>query len=350
MTQGSVRVPVPRGADRVADRLVHGLGEAAELADVEVDPSDLVGIRGLLRHQHHLGLDQAGIADHAAARLDDRLGDLVAEMLGQAPEDRLAVALHARHRLEVLGREAAAEIDHRQADAALRAFAEDRRRGAERPVPGLGVALLRADMERDAVGLQPLAVGVLQHVRGHLGHAAELAGQRPVGPGPVAQDAAEHPHLAGRHAQRVGGPGDLLDLGLAIDREQADAELQRAADAALLLDGVAVGDPVGGGAGGQHHLHLGHRRGVEAGAHLGEQAQHLGGRVRLHGVEHAGVRQGRARRRCSCRARRRGRGPSRGPRPDRGRGGRAGSHGCDRSWSSPGTGSRAPLRGARCRR
>ena len=35
-------------------------------------------------------------------------------------------------------------------------------------------------------------MGVLEHVRGHLGHAAELARQRPFGAGAVAEDAAEH--------------------------------------------------------------------------------------------------------------------------------------------------------------
>ena len=92
-------------------------------------------------------------------------------------------------------------------------------------------------MERDAIGLEAEPMGVLQHVRGHLGLAAELARQRPFGAGAVAQDAAEHLR-AGR------GAGDLLDLGLAVDREQADAEREGARDVALLLDGVAEGDAV----------------------------------------------------------------------------------------------------------
>ena len=85
--------------------------------------------------------------------------------------------------------------------------------------------------------------------------------------------------------------GDLLDLGLAVDREEADAERVGARDVALLLDGVAVGDAVGRGAGREHHLDLGDRGGVEAGAELGQQRQHLRRRVGLHGVEHAGVGQ-----------------------------------------------------------
>ncbi len=212
-------------------------------------------------------------------------------MLGQRPEDRVAVALHPGHRLQVLGREAAAEVDHRQEDAPLGALAEDRGGRGQRPVPRLGVALLRADVEGHAIGGQALAVSMLQHVGRHFRHAAELARERPVGPGAVAEDAAEHLHRADLQARRRGGPGDLLHLGLAIHREQADAVGQGAADATLLLDGVAEGDSLRRGAGGEHHLDLGDRGRVEAGAHLGEQTQHFRGRVRLHGVEHTGIRQ-----------------------------------------------------------
>ena len=66
---------------------------------------------------------------------------------------------------------------------------------------------------------------------------------------------------------------------------------QGARDVALLLDRVAVGDAVGRRAGGQRHLDLGDGGGVEARAQRGEQRQHLRRRVRLHRVEHPGVRQ-----------------------------------------------------------
>ncbi len=140
-------------------------------------------------------------------------------------------------------------------------------------------------MERQAVGLEPELMGVLQHVRRHCGLAAELARQRPFRPDAVGEDAAEH--------TRAGGDaGDLLDLGLAVDGEEADAELVGPGDVALLLDGVAVADAVRRGAGRERHLDLGDRGGVEAGAERREQRQHLRGRVRLDGVEHPGVRQG----------------------------------------------------------
>ena len=121
-----------------------------------------------------------------------------------------------------------------------------------------------------------------EHAARHLGHAAELARQRPFGTLASAQDAAEHLGPR-RHA------GDFLDLGFAIHREQADAEREGTRDVPLLLDGVAERDAVGRGAGGQHLLDLDHRGGVEAGAEPGQQVQHFRGRVGLHGIEHARV-------------------------------------------------------------
>ncbi len=125
---------------------------------------------------------------------------------------------------------------------------------------------------------------MLQHVERHLRLAAELARQRPFGACAVAQDAAEHLGAGG-------GAGDLLDLGRAVDREQADAEREGACDVALLLDGVAIRDAVGCRAGGQRHLDLGDGGGVEAGAQTRQQRQHFRRGICLHGVEHARVGQ-----------------------------------------------------------
>ncbi len=115
---------------------------------------------------------------------------------------------------------------------AVRQLAEERGRGGERLVPSLDVVLLRADVERDAMRDEPQPVRVLEHLRRHLRHTAEFARQRPFGAVAVAQDAAEH-FGAG------GGAGDLLDLRLAVHREQADAALEGALDVRLFLDGVA---------------------------------------------------------------------------------------------------------------
>ena len=110
-------------------------------------------------------------------------------------------------------------------------------------------------------------MGVLQHVRGHGRLAAELARQRPFGARRSRTGCGRTPCEPGRRAR------DLLDLGLAVDREQANAELVGARDVALLLDGVAIGDAVRRRAGRERHLDLGDRGGVEAGAELGEQRQ-----------------------------------------------------------------------------
>src|SRR5512134_3255984 len=102
-------------------------------------------------------------------------------MPAQRAEDGLAVAFELRRLAQVLGREAAAEIDHREPDAALGAAAEDRRRRGKRAVPGFDVVLLRADMERDAVGHKAAAVRELQNVDRVVRLAAELARKRPFG-------------------------------------------------------------------------------------------------------------------------------------------------------------------------
>ena len=94
-------------------------------------------------------------------------------------------------------------------------------------------------------------VRMLEHADSHFGLAAELARQRPFGAGAVRQDAAEH--FRARSDAR-----DLLDFGLAIDREEPDAERIGARDVALLLDRVAEGDAVRRGTGGKRHLDLRH--------------------------------------------------------------------------------------------
>ncbi len=139
-------------------------------------------------------------------------------------------------------------------------------------------------MERQPMRLEAELMGVLQHVGGHRGLAAEFARQRPFRACAIGQDAAED-------ARTGGDAGNLLDLGLAIHGVEPDAEGMGARDVALLLDGVAIGDAVGGGAGGEHHLDLGDRGGIEAGAEPGQKRQHLRRRVCLHRVEHARVGQ-----------------------------------------------------------
>jgi len=71
-----------------------------------------------------------------------------------------------------------------------------------------------------------------------------------------AEDAAED-------LRAGGGAGDLLDLLARVDGKEADAARVGCGDVALFLDGVAVGDAVGAGAGGKRHVDLGDAGAVE---------------------------------------------------------------------------------------
>src|SRR5712672_925455 len=113
----------------------------------------------------------------------------------------------------------------------------------------------RSAQSRNTVEAIPLCE--IEHIDSHLRIAAELARQRPLGAGAVVQDAAEH--LGARR-----GAGDLLDLRAAIDREQANAEREGTRDVTLLLDRIAIGDPLRARTSGQRHLDFGHRGAVEA--------------------------------------------------------------------------------------
>ena len=78
-------------ADRVLDGLVEGLDEAAELADVEEDPG-IALVHGLLGDVDDLGDDDAGVAGHGAARLDDDLlGPCALEAVVEEAADVLGV-------------------------------------------------------------------------------------------------------------------------------------------------------------------------------------------------------------------------------------------------------------------
>jgi hypothetical protein len=135
-----------------------------------------------------------------------------------------------------------------------------------------------------AIGIQAKTMGGFEHIGGHFGHATEFARQGPFCPRTVAQDAAEHFGTGGN-------AGDFFDLGHAINRKQFDAHFKSTRDIAFFLDGIAVGDAVGSGTGGQHHFHFLNGSRVEARAHPRQQTQDLGSRIRLHRIKHAGIGQ-----------------------------------------------------------
>ncbi len=152
-------------------------------------------------------------------------------------------------------------------------------------IPLARLHLLRADMERDAVRLEPELARLDQQVGRHLGRAAELAVQRPQGAFAVDQDAAEH-----LRARR--GSGDLFQLRLAVEGVELHTAGVRPGDVGLLLDGVAEGDPLRRDAEREHLGDLARRGGVEAGALVGQAGQDFLRRVGLHGIEHFSQRQG----------------------------------------------------------
>ena len=138
-------------------------------------------------------------------------------------------------------REAAADIDHAQVDVGLGEQREHLRGRADRAVPLVEIGLLRADMERHAIGVEPEIARLAQQLDRHLGRAAELARQRPFGAVALDQDAAEDAR-AGRRARQ------LLQLGLAVEGEEPHAPLVGEGDVALLLDRVAEREALGGDA------------------------------------------------------------------------------------------------------
>ena len=154
----------------------------------------------------------------------------------------------------------------------------------EGPVPRGRVELLGADVERHA-RREARGRGPSQQVDREVGGAPELAGERPGRTEPVAEDPAER-RGTGRRLD------ELVELGLGVEREAADPQAVRLRDVALLLDGVAEAELVGRRSGSEALVDLADGRHVEARTLVHQQLQHVGVRVRLHGVEDRRDRQG----------------------------------------------------------
>ncbi len=196
----------------------------------------------------------------------------------------VAVVGQRRHGLLIGRGQAASEVDP-GADVTLgRQLRVGPRHLRERLVPRLRVTLLRADVEGHA---DPAAgAGSLAHQADRLvGRAAELARKRPV----RAHAGRHDPHVdraAGSLAEH------LVELGFAVDGEDADAAVVRVADVGLFLDRVAVRQPAGRDPARQAQGDLARARDVERGAVSGEYPEHLRRRIRLDRVEHGGGREG----------------------------------------------------------
>ena len=129
--------------------------KSVELADVEINPPHRVGSWLFLEMSTTSASMMPALPTMPRPGSMMVSGMLVAEVLAQRAEDRLAVALHGRDVFQVLGRKSAAEVDHLKHDAALGQVLEDgieAEAKAHRPT-SVGLLLLRADVERQAIGL-----------------------------------------------------------------------------------------------------------------------------------------------------------------------------------------------------
>ena len=202
-----------------------------------------------------------------------------------------------------------------------RAVAEDRRppRRARRPRHSGCAAASRHGTRRHRLEAEPMRV--LEHARPPCPARSRTCATAAIRRRRSRDRMRQNTLRAGR------GAGDLLDLGLAIDREQAHAELEGARDVALLLDRVAVGDAVGRRAGGQRHARSRRPRRCRSRSRARRAAPALPAPDWPSRRRRRACRAGPWRRRGSCRARRRGRRRGKGRR----RGGSSGSHECAQS-------------------
>ena len=138
-------------------------------------------------------------------------------------------------------------------------------------------------MERHAVRHQAQIPGQDQQVHGHIGLAAELAGQRPVGgQGTFCQNT--HIHLG--TGCRL---GNVAQVCLGVGGIQTHTLLVEGANVLRLLDGVAIADAVAGNTQTHDLVQLIYRRDIEIGTLVPQHGQNLRSRVGLHRIVDACV-------------------------------------------------------------
>ena len=181
-------------------------------------------------------------------------------------------------------RKPSADIDHPQIDIGLGEQRKHARRGADGAVPLPEIGLLRADMKRHAIWVETEFSRSAQQPDCHLGGAAELARQRPLGPSAVDQDAAED--LRSR-----GGPRQFVEFVRAVEGKEPHPRAIGEGYVLFLLDRVAIGEPIGGDAVVDAELDFPAARDVEIGALALEHGDDCGGGVGLDRIIDAGERQ-----------------------------------------------------------
>ncbi len=269
--------------DRVADGFALSLGESAEAADVEEEPAYGIVVR-LLADADDLGAKHTSITREGAAGLDDDVEVVDLEVLAEVLHDRGPVLFLGLRRLEVLCGESSADVNALQRDVLLmEEGVEQVLHLGESSVPLADVALLGADMERDAVRHESQFFGLHSEAERHAGMAAELAGEGPVGTLSVEDD--PEVDLGAR-----GALGQVDEVLLGVRGVQRDPMRERERDVRALFDGVAIADLLTGDAEREQLLDLGPRGDVEIRAALRDRGDHLVHRARLDGVENARAR------------------------------------------------------------
>ena len=282
---GTIFSTIMRRADIVADRLTFGFGQATEAPDIQIDPAHRV--RGTLAgNQHHFAGNQAGIADHEAAGFHHHLRQVIAEMLRHGTHDGHAEIINFRHFRAVTHRIAATQIYHAELHARFLQIGEQHRNARNGAFIGGGLGLLAADMEGNAIGVEPHIAGLQHKVARHFQFAAEFARKRPFRAFILHQDAAIDPR-AGRMARQL---FQFLDT---VEGEHGNTSLMRGSDGRHLLDGIAIGNRFRPRASGKAGLHFFEGRRIKAGAKLHQPFQDRRARISLHGIINA--RQGQCR-------------------------------------------------------
>ena len=129
------------GVDGVADGFVHGFGESAEFAAVEVDPAEVV-VLGLAGDEDDFGFDDAGFGDEVAAGFDHDVGERGTEVAAKGLGDGVAVGLGGGNGGGVLSGEAAAEVESVETDVLGLEAAEEMSGHGDGVFPGIGIGLL----------------------------------------------------------------------------------------------------------------------------------------------------------------------------------------------------------------
>ncbi len=174
-------------------------------------------------------------------------------MLRHRVHDGVGELVDRRHLVAVAHREAAAEVDHAQVHAGVAQVGEQHAHAGDRDLVGRGAHLLAADVERQAVRVEPHLAGADHQLARRSHGGAELARQRPVRALVLDQQAAIHP-AAGRML------GQLLQLLDRVEGEHVHAGGEGALDGGHLLDGVAEADRARRGARIQAHARPPRRR------------------------------------------------------------------------------------------